>query len=45
MKQKGVYMYDFMDSFEKFYKTELPSKEEFRKHRTSWRADVFVLPA
>ena len=29
MKQKGVYPYDFMDSFEKFDKTELPSKEEF----------------
>ena len=28
MKQKGVYPYDFMDSFEKFDKTELPKKEK-----------------
>lgn len=28
-KQKGVYPYDYMDSFEKFNKTELPKKEEF----------------
>ena len=29
MKQKGVYPYDFMDSFEKFDKTQLPNKDEF----------------
>ena len=29
MKQKGVYPYDYMDSFKKFDKTELPTKEEF----------------
>ena len=29
MSQKGVYPYDFMDSFEKFDQTELPTKEEF----------------
>ena len=29
MKIKGVYPYDFMDSFEKFNKTELPTKDEF----------------
>ena len=29
MKQKGVYPYDYMDSFDKFNKTELPTKEEF----------------
>ena len=29
MKQKGVYPYDFMDSFEKFKQKELPSKEDF----------------
>ena len=29
MKQKGVYPYDHMDSFEKFNKTELPTKEQF----------------
>ena len=29
VKQKGVYPYDYMDSFEKFDKTELPTKEEF----------------
>ena len=29
MKQKGVYPYDHMDSFDKFNKTELPTKEEF----------------
>ena len=29
MSQKGVYPYDHMDSFEKFYQTELPTKEQF----------------
>ena len=29
MSQKGVYPYDFMDSFEKFDQTELPTKEQF----------------
>ena len=29
MTRKGIYPYDFMDSFEKFNKTELPNKEEF----------------
>ena len=29
MTRKGVYPYDYMDSFEKFNKTELPTKEEF----------------
>ena len=29
MKQKGIYPYDFMDSFDKFNKTELPTKDEF----------------
>ena len=29
MKQKGVYPYEYMDSFDKFNKTELPTKEEF----------------
>ena len=29
MKQKGVYPYDYMDSFQKFKETELPVKEEF----------------
>ena len=29
MSQKGVYPYDFMDSFEKFDQTELPAKEQF----------------
>ena len=29
MKQKGIYPYDYMDSFQKFEKTELPTKEEF----------------
>ena len=29
MTKKGVYPYDHMDSFEKFNKTELPTKEEF----------------
>ena len=29
MKQKGVYPYDYMDSFSKFDKTQLPTKEEF----------------
>ena len=29
MSQKGVYPYNFMDSFEKFNQTELPTKEQF----------------
>ena len=29
MTRKGVYPYDYMDSFKKFNKTELPTKEEF----------------
>ena len=29
MSQKGVYPYDFMDSFEKFNRTELPTKDQF----------------
>ena len=29
MSEKGVYPYDFMDSFEKFNQTELPAKEHF----------------
>ena len=29
MKQKGVDPYDYMDSFDKFNKTELPTKEQF----------------
>ena len=29
MARKGVYPYDHMDSFEKFNKTELPTKEDF----------------
>ena len=29
MSQKGVYPYDFMDIFEKFNQTELPTKDQF----------------
>ena len=29
MSKKGVYPYDYMDSFEKFNQTELPAKEHF----------------
>ena len=29
MSQKGVYPYGHMDSFEKFYQTELPTKDQF----------------
>ena len=29
MTRKGIYPYDYMDSFEKFNKTELPTKQEF----------------
>ena len=29
MSQKGVYLYDFMDSFEKFNQTKLPTKDQF----------------
>ena len=28
IKQKGVYPYDYMDSFDKFNETELPKKED-----------------
>ena len=28
MSQKGVYPYDFMDSFEKFNQTEVPTKDQ-----------------
>ena len=29
MKQKGVYPYDYMSSFDKFNDTQLPTKDEF----------------
>ena len=29
MEQKGVYPYDYMDSFDKFNETELPKKKDF----------------
>ena len=29
MKQKGVYPYDYMNSFEKFEEKKLPNKEDF----------------
>ena len=29
MKRKGVYPYDYMDSFDKFNDKNLPSKEKF----------------
>ena len=29
MTQKGIYRYDFMDSFERFIETQLPSKDDF----------------
>ena len=29
MSQKGVYPYEFMDSFEKFNQTDLPTKDQF----------------
>ena len=29
MKRKGIFPYDFMDNFEKFERTELPSKDDF----------------
>ena len=29
MRQKGVYSYDYMDSFDKFNKTELPKQKGF----------------
>ena len=29
MKQKRIYSYDYMDSFEKFNETELPTKKDF----------------
>ena len=29
MSKKGIYPYDYMDSFDKFNDTQLPSKEQF----------------
>ena len=29
MKQKGVYPYDYMDSFNRFSETKLPNKDDF----------------
>ena len=29
MSKKGVYPYDYIDSFEKFNQTELPTREQF----------------
>ena len=29
MSKKGIYPYDFMNSFEKFDQTELPTKDQF----------------
>ena len=29
MSQKGIYPYDYMDCFEKFNQTKLPTKEQF----------------
>ena len=29
MSKKGVYPYDYMDSFEKFNETKLPAKDQF----------------
>ena len=29
MSQKGVYPYDYMDSFEKFDEAQIPRKEDF----------------
>ena len=29
MKQKGIYPYDYMDSFNKFNDTQLPSQKQF----------------
>ena len=34
MKRKGVYPYDYMDSFSKFNDTELPQREEFYSQLT-----------
>ena len=32
MKQKGVYPYDFMDSFNRFSEKKLPNKDDFYIH-------------
>ena len=32
LKQKGVYPYEYIDSIEKFYETQLPPLEEFYSH-------------
>ena len=39
--KKGIYQYDYMDSFEKFNETQLPKKEEFysifKEHYYVWQ--------
>ena len=43
MKQKGVYPYDYIDNFEKFNDTKLPSKDEhitvedYKHVQTIWK--------
>ena len=32
LTETGVYPYDYMNSFDKFEETSLPSKEDFRSH-------------
>ena len=48
MSQKGVYPYDFMDSFEKFNQRELPNKDQLYVFKNSlnffsnfWQQKVF----
>ena len=36
MSKKGVYPYDYIDSFSKFDKTESPTKEEFYSILNDW---------
>ena len=45
MKRKGVYPYDYMDSFSKFNDTELPEREEFYSLLTDNNISEDALPS
>ena len=42
IRHKGVYPYDYMDSFDRFEETELPSQDAFF-HDIYLQLDVFLL--
>ena len=40
MKEKGVYPYDYIDSFQKFSQTQLPKRDDFYSHLTDEETSV-----